>query len=141
MKKNLLGWFAMATMLVGTGCSSDEVVNDYSPENAIQFGTYVGRGAEARGSVIEKDDLFGDDKGFGVYAYYTDDTDFNSSTSTPNFMKNTQVKSADGTTWTYSPVKYWPNESTDKLSFFAYAPWVATPTITGTGDPIYTFTV
>jgi len=47
MKKNLFGWLAMATMLVGTGCSSDEVVNDYSPENAIQFGTYVGRDAQS----------------------------------------------------------------------------------------------
>ena len=48
MKKNLFGWLAMAAMLVGTGCSTDEVVNDYSPENAIQFGTYVGRDAGSR---------------------------------------------------------------------------------------------
>ena len=143
MKKNLLGWFAMATMLVGTGCSSDEVVNDYSPENAIQFGTYVGRDAESRGSVLDNNTTTGlPNQGFGVYAYYTDNGDFNSSTSTPNFMKNTQVKSNNGTDWTYSPVKYWPNESTDKLSFFAYAPWDEYHTLKDvTGDPVYTFTV
>ena len=25
--------------------------------------------------------------------------------------------------WTYSPVKYWPNNKNDKISFFAYAPY------------------
>ena len=125
MKKNLLGWLAMATMLVGTGCSSDEVVNDYSPENAIQFGTYVGRDAQGRASVIDDTNL--GTLGFGVYAYYTDGASFNESSSTPNFMRNQKVeKTIDG--WVYDPLKYWPNESTDKLSFFAYAPYQ------GTGD-------
>ena len=68
MKKNLFGWLAMATMLVGTGCSSDEVVNDYSPENAIQFGTYVGRDAQGRASVIDDTNL--GTLGFGVYALF-----------------------------------------------------------------------
>ena len=67
MKKNLLGWLAMATMLVGTGCSSDEVMNDYSPENAIQFGTYVGRDAQGRASAFETTDMH--TAGFGVYAF------------------------------------------------------------------------
>lgn len=141
MKKNLLGWLAMATMLVGTGCSTDEVVNDYSPKNAIQFGTYVGRDAQTRAYSVESTAKLAEDGGFGVYAYYTDDADFNQATSTPNFMNNQNVTSIDGSTWTYTPVKYWPNEATDKLSFFAYAPYVDVPTVTGTGDPILTFTV
>jgi len=45
--RRFLGWVAMATMVLSTGCSNDEVVNDYSPENAIQFGTYVGRDAQS----------------------------------------------------------------------------------------------
>ena len=115
----------MAAMLVGTGCSTDEVVNNYSEDNAIEFGTYVGRNAVSRATVIDNAALA--EKGFGVYAYYTDNESFNKDASTPNFMYNQQVTgtaNADGGyDWSYSPVKYWPNEEDDKLTFFAYAPY------------------
>ncbi|MBR6087055.1 MAG: hypothetical protein IKP84_04100 [Prevotella sp.] len=77
--------------------------------------------------------------GFGVYALYTGDTNFDEVVDrTPNFMWNQQVKS-DGTKWNYTPVKYWPNGNTTadntynnatgtgggKVSFFAYAPYVS----------------
>ena len=141
MKKNLFGWLAMAAMLVGTGCSTDEVVNDYSPENAIQFSTYVGRDAQTRGEILTTDGLKVD--GFGVYAYYTNDGRYNSTTATPNFMNNTKV-THDGANWTYSPIKYWPNEQTDYVSFFAYAPHNAqniAPIMPTPGDPIIEYTV
>lgn len=129
-KSKLFGMAAMAAMMLGS-CSTDEVVNDYSPENAIQFGTYVGRDAVSRAHVIEVDELA--KEGFGVFAYYTDESDF-ANTSTPNFMYNQEVKgksSTDGignttystTEWEYSPLKYWPNEANDKVTFFAYAPY------------------
>ena len=46
-------------------------------------------------------------------------------------MYNQQVTYKDGA-WKYTPVKYWPNEygntanseDADKVSFFAYAPWI-----------------
>lgn len=136
MKKNLLGWLAMAAMLVGTGCSTDEVVNDFSQENAIQFGTYVGRNAVSRATVIDNIKLATD--GFGVFAYYTDNADFVSEgegASSPNFMYNQLVKVEDDETeYSYTPIKYWPNESTDKLSFFAYAPYSD-----GSDDENFTF--
>lgn len=114
MKKNLLGWLAMATMLVGTGCSTDEVVNDYSPENAIQFGTYTGRDAQGRASVTDVTAL--QTSGFGVYAYLN----ANNSYATANFMKNIKVSTAN---WTYGPTKYWPNDTENELSFLAYGPY------------------
>lgn len=77
---------------------------------------------------------------FGVFAYYTGAADYgnnyNSGSQAPNFMYNQPVESADGTTWTYSPIKYWPNDNTtadkngaigtttSKVSFFAYSPFV-----------------
>lgn len=137
MKKNLFGWLAMATMLVGTGCSSDEVVNDYSPENAIQFGTYVGRDADSRGSIFTtnnlQNDVDGSQKiGFGVFAYYTGQVAWNQYTISdrPNFMNNTRV-TYNSSVWEYSPLKYWPNNSNDKISFFAYAPYSANRTLNG----------
>ena len=71
-------------------------------------------------------------EGFSVFGYYTGAALFDEQFSTPNFMYNQRVTSADGTKWTYNPVKYWPNETlgeaggieTDHVSLFAYAPWV-----------------
>ena len=86
-------------------------------------------------------------EGFGVIAYYTDD-DLYSPIYQPNFMYNTQVKYDNGVNaWTYNPVQYWPNETgdnaesagVDRLSIFAYAPYVevapATGLIDGTSYP------
>ena len=121
--------------------------------------------------------------GFGVFAYYTEsDTygQFRRSTYTAesagsatsskviNFMYNQQVISTDPyTTWTYAPLKYWPNGNAaadnigatgtpgGNVSFFAYAPYVTKAAAdadasTGTGiigmtannvdsDPILTY--
>ena len=86
--------------------------------------------------------------GFGVMAYQTS-ADINSPIdSKPNFMYNQKIQ-WDNTKgyWYYTPVKYWPNGTTeddnkvdeantngpsntalstndDRVSFFAYAPWV-----------------
>ena len=145
MKKNLFGWLVMAAMLVGTGCSTDEVVNDYSPENAIQFGTYVGRDAESRASVIDEAVLQEEAKGFGVYAYYTGQDNFDPVNSSPNFMCNEEVKWNASSGWSYAPTKYWPNNFNDKLTFFAYAPLndshITVPTKTSKGNPVLVFSV
>ena len=61
----------------------------------------------------------------GVFAYFTHGK-FNENTAIPNFMYNQLVeKQQDEGTWSYSPVKFWSdNSTTDKISFFAYAPYV-----------------
>lgn len=121
MKKNLfLGFIAFAALTM-TSCSKDESLVNNRADNAIEFGTYLGRDAQTRASVLDKTGLQSD--GFGVFAYYTDNADYNPASSTANFMYNTKVTSTDGTTWTYAPVKYWPNDPDDKLTFFAYAPY------------------
>lgn len=59
----------------------------------------------------------------GVYAYYHDNTTW-SAAAVPNFMWNQQATCQEkGSNFTYSPLKYWPNESEDKLSFIAYFPY------------------
>lgn len=148
MKKNhLFGMFAMAAFAFAS-CSQDEVVTQSPQVNkAIEFGTYVGRDAVSRGSVHTLGTLADNENlGFGVFAYYTDEGDYvaatteaagevTGTTASPcNFMYNQQVKGTSTTTgtgedavttysWTYSPVKYWPNDPGDKLTFFAYAPY------------------
>ena len=122
MRKNLyLGLIACAALTM-TGCSNDEVSYDSPKQEAqpIQFGTYVGRDVQGRASVETTATIA--TKGFGVFAYYNGTANHDNS-DTPNFMYNQHVTSIDGSSWTYTPVKYWPNNTGDKVSFFAYAPY------------------
>ena len=68
--------------------------------------------------------------GFGVFGFYTDNKEYDQ-LAIPNFFWNQKVK-WNASKWEYEPVKYWPNEygnsaiseDYDKVSFFAYAPYV-----------------
>lgn len=96
----------------------------------------------------------------GVYAYLhnTDTRDY--TTDSPNFMFNQQATSQDDTEpFSYTPLKYWPNDENSKVSFIAYFPYsngaaddgtnhdVASTGVTprlennGTGLPTFNFTV
>ena len=130
--------------LVLTACSndSDVVQNDVSRQaqaNAVMFDTYVPNATRAgQAGVMTTTTL--QTTGFGVFATYTDASVYDNTTAKPDFMYNQQVTYASAA-WTYSPLKYWPNETVndsqtspatgptgvviaDKLSFFAYAPYV-----------------
>ena len=158
MKKSLFTGFIALAALTMTSCSNDENMVSIPQGNAIEFGTYVGRDAQTKGSVLDNTVAKGLPKqGFGVFAYYTDEVHYNGTAGTGsklNFMNNTHVTSNDGTTWTYSPLKYWPNETNDRLTFFAYAPYDDADYTANTssgydnikfevnyGDPIVEFTV
>lgn len=123
MKQNyFIGLIACAALTM-TGCSNDEinVPQQSQGNNAIEFSTYLGRNAQgSRGT--ETNDASIKNSGFGVLAYYTEQADF-ANTNKPNFMWNQKV-THNGTNWEYTPVKYWPTKVKDKVSFFAYAPYV-----------------
>lgn len=62
---------------------------------------------------------------FGVFAYYTKTSNWgNGNNFTPDFMYNEDV-AFDGTSYTYDPIKYWPNNTNDKITFWAYYPYSA----------------
>ncbi len=141
MKRTLFFGLAALAALTITSCQKDTVLNSVPEQQPIGFGTYVGRDAQTKASVIGKKDLVGEEKGFGVFAYYTaQDTWENSKTTiTPNFMYNQQVKGTytePNYSWNYSPLKYWPVTDGDKISFYAYAPYT---TISNT-PPSYNIT-
>lgn len=117
MKKSIfLGIIALAAVSM-TSCSNDEVTLAYPQDDAIEFGTYLGRDALTRGVVLDNGNL----ANFGVFASYTGETDW-ASTDGYNFMYNQFVEKI-GSEWVYSPKKYWPTNQGDKISFFAYAPY------------------
>lgn len=124
MKQNyFMGLIACAALTV-TGCSNDEINAPQQSQvnNAIEFSTYLGRNAQgSRGTETNTTSI--QTSGFGVLAYYTEQADF-ADTNKPNFMWNQQVTYSNPA-WSYTPIKYWPTKVGDKVSFFAYAPYVA----------------
>ena len=56
----------------------------------------------------------------GVFGFYTQSADWSAS-SPVNFMFNEDVV-REAYEWTYDPVKYWPNVTGEKLSFWGYYP-------------------
>ena len=144
MKKSLI--FAAVAAVVLSACAKIETVKVASVDEAVTFGVYAGNAAtKATYGDITTDNLKTSADGFGVFAYYTEENEWaDASASTkPNFMYNQQVKHDDAANttlypskWVYTPIKYWPNGQNnttveaqtinDKLSFFAYAPQIAT---------------
>jgi len=110
-----------ATTLIAacTADGTDEATNDHvpvmfaldesqAPEPGDGGTTRAGFEGEMTAQAIRS-------TGFGVYARMTGGSGF-------NFMSNQYVGWAGS--WSYHPVKYWPNQSSDHVSFFAYAPHV-----------------
>lgn len=127
MKQNyFIGLIACAALTM-TGCSNDEINAPQQSQgnNAIEFSTYLGRNAQgSRGTETNDASIKSENGGFGVLAYYTEQANF-TNTNKPNFMWNQKVTyDKTNTNWEYTPVKYWPTKVGDKVSFFAYAPYV-----------------
>ncbi len=149
---------AAAVVVSMVSCSSEadfdntnttESNKQESVETPINFGSYLAqsksnlsRAGETTpaSSVMTNTELQA--KGFGVVVFYTGTSQYQAGQSNlePNFLYNTKVSTKD---WTYSPVRYWPNggqsegstpvESTQYLSFFAYAPYKDLTTSTTNG--------
>jgi len=141
---------AILTALTFAACSQSDTIADGNNVNtannapqAVEFGTYMGAQGTRAGATgdINTTKLQESGYGFGVFAYHTGTTDFASWTRVaPNFMYNQSVQWSTNK-WDYQPVKYWPNgtdaanetnapsnsateANAQKLSFFAYAPYV-----------------
>lgn len=144
--KQKKSFLLVASVVVLAACSSNDLSESPTTaqqldDSAVNFGAYVNRGATragAAGTLTTNGDAPAvslQEVGFGVFAYYSDSESY-SETSKPNFMYNQKVS---GENWTYSPLKYWPNEfgknasseGQDRLTFFAYAPFVTVNPSTG----------
>ena len=134
----------LAACLGLAGCGQTSIERPHEYDTPVSFSTYSARTASAspratkaqHGSYIASGGSFRDNDKIGVYAFYHNgalSTDGAwTGSDTPNFMYNQMVECTDAGTssWTYSPVKYWPNETggtvsdhADKLSFWGYYPY------------------
>lgn len=150
--KKLLFITASALALLASCSSESDSVSPVSPDSQtspnaapIAFGTYLSKGTNTRAGAtgsINTTDALKESAGFGVFAYYTQDNNYDATADqTPNWMYNQKV-AWDNTKsdWMYSPLKYWPNDNgtaddkgatgttTSKVSFFAYAPFTGDET-------------
>lgn len=163
MKTKSLFLVAAAAMTMAS-CSQNEIVETNPDTNrAIGFGVYTG--TQTKGLVTDNSLTDGATanglkvagKGFGILAYQTSGN-YSTSGAKGLFMDNVQTTWTPGApsgSWGYSPTKFWPTNTTDKISFFAYAPFNAgattgTPTgtnkikvtgATGSEDPLLEFTL
>lgn len=130
------------TTMVLTACSAvDEQLAEEEAvveSQAVSFSAYMNRGTTRADSPTPETEKLRK-SGFGVFGFYTDGRTYRA-TDLPNFMYNQKVEwDVTNEVWTYSPVKYWPNETgstavsedIDYLSFFAYAPYTEVSASTG----------
>ena len=132
--------FAAAAALVAAlgSCTKTTAEAPAIPEgpSPVTFGTYASRSLDTKaGAAGLMDIALLKTTGFGVFGYASDasagETGY-AQTLKPNFMYNEPVTFA-ADKWSTATVKYWPNEhgdkaasaSVDKVSFFAYAPYVS----------------
>lgn len=124
MKTNL--FIAALSLVVLAGCSGEDEIGTLvaKSDNAINFGTYVGK--QTKASIMDDSQL--QTTGFNVIATYTSDKNWADAgaTTAPNFMYDQAVTYANSK-WSYTPIQYWPNEQNEtgdlgKVTFFAYSP-------------------
>ena len=126
----------LAAMLP-TACTDNGLTQEQTSDlgEAIIFSATTGSGTRASGEIDDAVLKGVSSTGFGVFACYTRQWRYTTTTVSPDFLCNQKVKWDDGVnTWIYSPLKYWPNgegegigagqsEIAHQVSFFAYAPW------------------
>ena len=72
-----------------------------------------------------------DNTTFGVFAFYQEGTPSSAgkwnNNRTPNFMFNQAVEFRLPDQYTYTPLRYWPSNEYNTISFWAYCPYKVTP--------------
>ena len=117
--------FTLAALtLLAVACNREAISPDEGHERLIDFSAYFAQDAtKAQGEITGT--VFAANDSIGVFACYTGDMVYDLTSVSPDFMYNQKVTYDGGSNWTYSPVKYWPNNSSEKISFFSYYPYIS----------------
>lgn len=164
MKTKFLTLATAALLLAACSGQDDLLSNVQQPTTAeedmpIGFDTYISSNSQGQTRAGDypyvvgvNTGLYGADElsynGFGIFAYLSNTSISNDFTGTPDFMYDQKVTYAAATGWTYTPLKYWPNMTTNDartgnaatmtsekyVNFFAYAPYIPTKPESGAVD-------
>ena len=120
----------LVALLFLTACSVDEEPAGLAGQQGVPIGfdSYTAQ-TVTRAQEVER--AIPNGGSIGVYAYYHDGVDTDgqwTDGSSPNFMFNQPVTfMSESDAFVYAPLKYWPNEVHDKVSFIAYYPYTEYP--------------
>jgi hypothetical protein len=121
---SLLSLCGIVFCFAAVACSHD--IDVPTEQKEISMGVKAS-GVAARAAITTEAEL----DEIGVFGYYTATERWIwSANNAPTSLKadyflNKIVEKTSGA-WTYAPPKYWPPDTRNKLSFFAYAPYVET---------------
>lgn len=113
------------------GCSSKII--DFTPEQKeigfkVSSPVMTKSSSQLKGNMTKASTTYSFDVyncGFGITAFNTEERNWSGNVDIkPNFMWNQQVVK-QSTVWKYAPIKYWSIDNSQKISFFAYAPYSA----------------
>ena len=125
------------TLLAIASCAKLSTDAPYGGEQVpVTFSTYGMRptGTKADAGFVAPGGDFAVGAVVGVYGFYHDNTNWADETAAgeniADFMYHTALTKQEDGSWSYSPIKYWPNEygtganstNVDRLSFWAYYP-------------------
>ena len=135
IKKTIIGFLGLLGLL---SCTVESELPQADNQRAVGFGSYTEQ-FQTRGGELKR--AIPDGGSMGVYAYYHDGSLWatDAANNQPDFMWNQQCTyNADLNAFVYAPLKYWPNEENDKLSFIAYYPYTNPESLEGSDSPAST---
>ena len=109
---------AFCLLFASSACVKSDISSGWS-DDPVGFSTYGQKSTKA-GDTYVSTTAFNLNDVIGVFGFYTQSADWSAS-SPVNFMFNENVV-REAYEWTYDPVKYWPNVTGEKLSFWGYYP-------------------
>ena len=121
MNRRYIVYAMMATIVTLSSCAGEESEAEQSPPVPISVTVNSDHQPLTRNdetTPLTSTTL--QSTGFGLYCQPK------SSTATYSPIMNNQKFTHNGSGWTYSPTKYWPNDNNTKLNFIAYAPYTTT---------------
>ena len=124
----ILNFSIIVLMVLMSGCTTDEGETAVNTSRPIAFTSYTSQPMTRADSTLLADNTIPLGQSIGVYAYYHDNATW-SDDAVPNFMCNQQATNIGiEKPFSYSPLKYWPNDNEDKVSFIAYYPYTSNST-------------
>ena len=128
-----------ALMLLAAGCERVDVTGTTGEPVPMLFSTYSPRPTKADDSYAGPGEtVLPVNSSFGVFAYYQEgdvehgtvahwegDSWHTDGDWTPDFMFDQEVQYKGGTTYDYTPLRYWPTNIENTISFWAYYPYSA----------------